>query len=55
MRIYNKSGEQIGVQDNKKVMYWFNKEDRLNPPKEFYIALEPKPKPKKKKEDKEVY
>jgi hypothetical protein len=38
MRLYNKDGKQIGVQDAKtKEICFFDKKDNLNPPKDFVI------------------
>lgn len=37
MRIYNKDGKQIGVQDDKGNNFFFDKKDNLNPPKDFVV------------------
>jgi len=37
MRIYDKQGNQIGVQDAKGKNFFFKKEDNKNPPKDFTL------------------
>lgn len=45
MRIFNKDGKQIGVQDDKtKQNFFFDKKGNENPPKDFVVK---KPEAKK--------
>jgi len=51
VRIWNKDGKQIGVQDGKGKNYFFENEDNLNPPQKVYIGQPPKKKKTTKKEE----
>jgi len=40
MRIYSKSGEQIGVQDKAGKNYFFTREMNAFPPKDFIVSMQ---------------